>query len=115
MSNDKKVGPPWQKRLYTVIFEAETPAGRLFDILLIGAILLSVATVCLESMKEIKAEYGQQLYLLELTFTALFSLEYLLRILSLRRPLSYIFSFYGIVDLLSILPTFLTPIVSGAS
>lgn len=104
----------WRKKLYTVIFEAETPAGRLFDILLVWAILLSVVVVCLESIREVKASYGPILLMIEWFFTILFSVEFLLRIISIRKPSSYLFSFYGAVDLLAILPSYLGLFFIGA-
>lgn len=105
---------PWQKKIYTVIFEADTASGKLFDILLILAIILSVIVICLESIRDVKDSYGAALYIIEWVFTALFSIEYLLRIISIRKASSYIFSFYGIIDLLAILPSFLSLFFTGA-
>jgi voltage-gated potassium channel len=105
---------PWRKKLYTIIFEAETPPGKAFDILLLWAIVLSVFTVCLESIPAVRGEYGSLLFGLEWFFTVLFSLEYLLRLLSVRKPLAYVFSFYGLVDLLAVLPTYLSLYHVGA-
>ena len=98
--------PAWRSRLHEVIFEAETPAGRRFDILLIGAIVLSVLVVMLESMQGMVRQWGSGLRALEWLFTLLFTVEYGLRIVSVRRPLGYIGSFYGMVDLFAILPTY---------
>ena len=98
---------PWQKRLHEIIFEADTFEGKLFDIILLIAIVLSVIVVMLESVPEIGGNYGTFFTYIEWGFTALFSIEYIVRILSVKRPLSYIFSFYGLVDLLSIIPTYL--------
>ena len=106
---------PWRERLHTVIFEADTPAGKRFDVLLLWAIVLSVATVLLESVASVQASYGQALRLAEFVFTALFTVEYVLRLISVRRPLRYVFSFYGLVDLLSILPTFVELLLPGAA
>lgn len=93
--------------LQEVIFEADTKWGKRFDIILLWAIALSVLLVTLESVSSLKLKYGAWFYALEWGFTVLFTIEYLLRIYSVRKPFSYIFSFYGIIDLLSILPTFL--------
>ena len=103
-----------RKKLHDIIFEADTPKGKLFDVILLWAIVLSVFVVMLESVTEIKAEYGSLLRYIEYFFTGLFSLEYILRIVSVRRKSGYIFSFYGIIDLLAILPTFLELIIPGA-
>lgn len=101
-------------RLHEVIFESDTRAGRFFDLTLIWLILLSVATVVLESVREIRAQYGALLYALEWVFTLLFTVEYGLRLLSVRRPLRYATSFFGIVDLLAIVPTYLSVFVPGS-
>ncbi len=101
-------------RLHEVIFESDTPAGRYFDLALIWLILLSVATVVLESVREVRELYGPQLYALEWVFTLLFTVEYFLRLLSVRRPLRYATSFFGIVDLFAIIPTYLSILVPGS-
>jgi len=106
---------PWRERLHTVIFEADTPAGKRFDVLLLWAIVLSVATVLVESVASVQASYGKALRYAEFVFTALFTVEYALRLISVRRPLRYVFSFYGLVDLLSILPTFVELLLPGAA
>jgi voltage-gated potassium channel len=105
---------PWRVRLHEVIFEADTPAGRRFDVALLWAIALSVLVVILESVAEIRLRFGGALRVCEWIFTLLFSVEYVLRLICVRRPWRYVFSFYGIVDLLSILPTFLSLVVTGA-
>lgn len=101
-------------RLHEVIFESDTRAGRYFDFALICLILLSVATVILESVREVRAEYGALLHALEWTFTLLFTVEYCLRLLSVRRPLRYATSFFGVVDLLAIVPTYISIFVPGS-
>lgn len=93
-----------REQLYTIIFEADTRAGRAFDIGLIVAILLSVLLVMLDSIPGIHGDWGSWLFGAELLITVLFSIEYLLRLYCARRPGRYAFSFYGIVDLLAILP-----------
>ncbi len=104
----------WKERLFIVIFEADTPWGKRFDGALLFAILLSVLAVMLESVEEIKAKYGQELYIAEWIFTIFFTIEYVLRIVIVAKPWVYIRSFFGIVDLLSILPTFLGLFFAGA-
>jgi len=101
-------------RIHEIIFEADTPAGKAFDVSLLIMIVLSVVVVSLETIEGLAVNYGRAFYLIEWGLTILFSLEYLLRIYSVNKPLRYIFSFYGIVDLLSILPTFLSLFVAGS-
>jgi len=101
-------------RLHEIIFEADTPAGKAFDVALLVAISLSVLAVMLESVAGIRARHGVALVRLEWAFTILFTIEYALRLASVRRPLRYACSFYGIVDLLSIIPTYLTLLPIGA-
>ncbi len=101
-------------RLHEITFEADTRAGQLFDLALIWLILLSVATVLLESIRQVRVQYGDLLYTLEWVFTILFTVEYVLRLLSVRRPLRYATSFFGVVDLLAIIPTYLSIFVPGS-
>jgi voltage-gated potassium channel len=103
----------WKKRLYEIIFEADTPAGKLFDVSLLIVIVLSTLVVMLESVPQF-SPYANVFLALEWTFTILFTIEYILRVLVVNRKGQYIFSFLGIVDLLSILPTYLALIFSGA-
>jgi voltage-gated potassium channel len=112
-----KFGKPdggFRARLYTIIFEAETRAGRLFDLTLIAAILLSVAVVVLDSVRAISANYGDVLGALEWFFTLLFTVEYLARLYCVRRPLRYATSFFGFIDFLSVVPTYLAMLMPGA-
>lgn len=97
----------WRGRLHTVIFEADTPGGKLFDVALLIAILISVLAVMLESVAEIRRTYETPLRIIEWVLTVLFTVEYVLRIVCTRKPLRYVFSFYGIIDLLAVLPTYL--------
>jgi len=105
---------PFQKKLHEIIFEADTRAGKWFDILLLIAILLSVATVMLESVNSISEIYGTELRNIEWAFTILFTLEYFARLISIGRPIKYVFSFYGIIDLISIIPTYMGLFISGS-
>ena len=102
-----KPAASWRDRWYEIIFEADTPAGKLFDVALLIAILLSVFVVIIESVSHVRGLYETELYAAEWFFTILFSIEYVARIACARRPWRYVFSFYGIVDLLAILPTYL--------
>jgi voltage-gated potassium channel len=95
-------------RLHEVIFEADTPAGRAFDVALFSAILLSVLVVMLDSVRALNRAFGPTLRGAEWALTALFTIEYVLRLLSVRRPLRYALSFFGLVDLLAILPAYLS-------
>jgi len=105
---------PWREDIHEVIFEADTPAGKWFDVALIITIIISVLAVMLSSVESINQEYGQWLYYSEWAFTVLFSIEYLLRIICVRKPWLYIKSFFGIVDLLSILPSYIALFFAGA-
>lgn len=111
---ERPSGGAWRAKAHEVIFEADTPAGKFFDLVLLGVILLSVVAVCLESVREIREAYGPALRVVEWAFTILFTLEYIARVLSVRRPWRYMISFYGLVDLLAILPTYLSVLVPGS-
>jgi voltage-gated potassium channel len=104
----------WRTKLFEIIFEADTPAGKWFDIVLIVCILLSVAVVMLDSVGSIGMRYGRALYALEWFFTILFTVEYILRLACVGRPVRYAISFYGVVDLLAILPTYMSLIFFGS-
>lgn len=104
----------FRQRMYTVIFESETPAGRLFDLILVGAIVVSVIVVVLSSVAEMAARYGVWLTALEWLFTVLFTVEYIARLACLQHPLRYGKSFFGIIDLLAMLPTYIALLVPGA-
>ena len=104
----------WRNTLYTIIFEADTPAGKLFDEILILAILLSIIVVMLDSVSSFAAIYGDLFYTLEWIFTILFTVEYFLRLICVGRPSRYATSFFGIIDLLAILPTYLSLMLPGS-
>lgn len=103
-----------KRRLHEIVFEADTKYGRLFDIVLLIVIILSVVCVLLESVDAIRADFRHILYISEWVFTILFTIEYILRITLIGKPIKYVFSFYGIVDLLAILPSYLVIFFSGA-
>ncbi len=112
MNQVKKDG--WRERLYDVIYHSDTPAGRWFDILLIAAIVISVTVVMLDSVDSVSAHHHGLLYGLEWGFTLLFTVEYILRLICTRAPLRYALSFFGVVDLISILPTYLGLFIDGS-
>jgi voltage-gated potassium channel len=99
---------PWRARLHEIVFEADTPEGRAFDVTLIAVITLSVVTVMLDSVRAINARYGGALRAAEWVFTAIFTVEYVLRLVAVRRPLRYGLSFFGLVDLLALLPSYVS-------
>ncbi|MFC5195989.1 MULTISPECIES: ion transporter [Bizionia] len=103
----------WQGRLHEIIYEADTPAGKLFDVVLLIVIIASILLVMLESVKSIDAQYHMFLDISEWIITILFTIEYILRIVTVKKPLKYITSFYGIIDLLSTLPKYLSLIFAG--
>ena len=102
-----------RREAYHIIFESDTRGGRLFDIVLLWLILLSVAVVIIESIPAYQERYFEIFYFIEWVFTVLFSIEYILRVWSSPRPMKYIFSFWGLVDILSILPTYMDLIAPG--
>lgn len=105
---------PWRERLREIIFEAETPGGKAFDVALLLAIVLSVIAVVLESVAGVRADYGLQLRAAEWLFTVLFTVEYILRLICVGRPARYALSFFGVVDFLAIVPTYLSVLLPGA-
>ncbi len=112
-SEEKPTDPGWRARLHEIVFEADTPAGKRFDLALLVLIGVSVFAVCLESVSEIRNRYGDELRIAEWCITIVFTLEFLARLAAVRQPARYVASFYGIVDLLSFLPTYLSLFVPG--
>ncbi|MCW9706443.1 ion transporter [Fodinibius salsisoli] len=104
----------WKGRLHEIIFEADTRSGKVFDVVLIASIILSVIVVMLDSIVSYRNAYGELLYELEWFFTILFTIEYIFRILTVEKKSGYIFSFYGLVDLFSILPTYVSLLLPGS-
>ena len=103
----------WRLRMYTIIFEADTRSGRLFDLTLIAFILASVTVVVLDSMAGVHAKHAAVLNALEWGFTIIFSVEYIARLVCVRHPWRYAKSFYGIIDLLAVLPSYLAALIPG--
>jgi voltage-gated potassium channel len=106
--NRQRLGRPdsgWRQHWYTIIFEADTRPGRMFDVVLLIAIVASVGVVMLDSISAIHARLGTPFTVLEWLFTLMFTIEYVMRLSVVKRPLRYAFSFYGIIDFLSIMPT----------
>jgi voltage-gated potassium channel len=104
----------WKEKLHEIIYEADTPAGKWFDIALIILILFSVILVMMESVDDVDQKHHDLLLALEWVVTILFSIEYILRIISIKKPFKYIFSFYGIIDFISTIPLYLSYILAGS-
>ena len=104
-----------KNKLHTIIYEADTPMGKLFDVVLLILILVSVILVMLESVTSIDTHYHDLLYFGEWVITIFFTIEYILRIITVKKASNYIFSFYGIIDLLSTIPLYLSFILAGSN
>ena len=104
----------WRNKLHQTIYESNTAAGKFFDITLLILIVASIAVVMLDSITSYHIQYGELFYLLEWIFTILFTIEFILRLISLERPLLYVFSFFGVIDLLAIIPSYLSIFYIGA-
>lgn len=116
MSQDKteKPFPAWKTKLHEIIYEADTKQGKLFDVILIIAIIISIVLVMLESVENIDVKYHNILNISEWIITILFTFEYIARIICIKKPSTYIFSFYGIVDLLATIPKYLSIFFVGS-
>jgi voltage-gated potassium channel len=108
------LGDSFRDRLWRVIFLSDTRSGRTFDIVLLWLIAISVLVVMMESVPELAARHGRLFLILEWVFTILFTIEYAVRVWTVRRKTDYIFSFFGIIDILSIIPTYLTLFIAGS-
>jgi len=113
LKEDEKLSP-WKRKIHEIIYEADTPMGKLFDIILFVIIIFSVILIMLESVKAIDAEYHEILFVLEWIVTIFFTIEYIARIISIKKPSHYIFSFYGIIDFLSTIPLYISYIFAGS-
>jgi voltage-gated potassium channel len=111
---NKKSTKGWKNKLHEIIYEADTPMGKWFDIVLFILIITSVVLVMLESVKEIDAEYHKTLLALEWIITIFFTIEYFARVISIKKPFKYIFSFYGIIDFVSTIPLYISYIFAGS-
>tara|TARA_R110001583_G_scaffold14664_4_gene60994 strand:- start:59977 stop:60834 length:858 start_codon:yes stop_codon:yes gene_type:complete len=105
---------PWKNKLHEIIYEADTPMGKFFDIILFVIIIFSVILIMLESVKAIDAEYHEILFVLEWVVTIFFTIEYIARVICIKKPSHYIFSFYGIIDFLSTIPLYISYIFAGS-
>jgi voltage-gated potassium channel len=103
----------WRGKIHEIIYEADTPLGKGFDIMLFVLIIISVILVMLESVGHIDERFHDQLLIMEWIITIFFSVEYIARIISIRKPLKYIFSFYGIIDFISTIPLYVSLFVTG--
>ena len=113
LKNDPKINS-WRAKWHEIIYEADSREGKIFDLVLIVAILFSIVLVMLESVKELDAKYHNFFNISEWAITILFTIEYILRIITVKKPKQYIFSFYGIVDLLSTIPKYISLFIGGA-
>lgn len=104
----------WRSKLHSTIYEADTAAGKTFDVVLLSLIVASIILVMLESVESLDAKYGQLFYIGEWIITIFFTIEYILRIVTIKRPSTYIFSFYGVIDFLSTIPLYLSLFVVGS-
>jgi voltage-gated potassium channel len=104
----------WKQRLHEVIFESDTASGKAFDVALLVCILSSIIVVILDSVPSYHSKYGEAFLIMEWCFTIIFTIEYLLRLVSVKRPLRYAFGFLGLIDLLAIIPMYLSIFFIGA-
>ena len=110
----KKLNKNWKEKLHEIIYEADTPAGKFFDVVLLIAIIVSILFVMLESVEWIDKKYHDLLNIAEWVITILFTMEYIARVISVKNPKKYIFSFYGMIDLLSTIPKYLSLFLIGS-
>ncbi len=111
--SDNNTNKPWKQRLHEIIYEADTRAGKLFDIILLWVIIFSIAFVMLESVQSINEKYHDFFNVAEWVVTILFTIEYIARIIAVKKPFQYIFSFYGIIDFLATIPKYLSLLFVG--
>ena len=112
--DDEKPLHTWQLRLHEVVYESETREGKAFDIALLICIVISILVVMLDSVSTLHDQFGLQFYIMEWIFTGIFTVEYILRLICIRRPLKYVFSVLGLIDLLAIIPSYLSMFLAGS-
>ena len=112
--HENKAPRNWQMKLHEIIYESEKPEGKAFDIALLACILISILVVILDSVDHLHQSYGLLFAVLEWFFTVVFTIEYILRLICIRKPYKYIFSGFGIIDLLAIIPSYLSIVFAGA-
>jgi voltage-gated potassium channel len=112
MENDQR--KDWRFRLHEIIYEANTRAGKVFDLSLLVAIFTSIIVVMLDSVAGMHQQYGKLFFVAEWIFSVLFTIEYILRLISIRKPFRYVFSFLGIIDLIALIPSYLGIFFVGA-
>jgi voltage-gated potassium channel len=115
MKNTKSKYEVFREKIKIILYGTNTILGRMFDLILLGLILLSVLLIMMETVQGINQKYHEQLIICEWIITVFFTIEYILRIISIQKPIKYIFSFYGIIDLLAVLPMYLSIFFPGAS
>lgn len=115
MKNTKSKYEVFREKIKIILYGTNTILGRMFDLVLLGLILLSVLLIMMETVQGINQKYHEQLIICEWIITVFFTIEYILRIISIQKPIKYIFSFYGIIDLLAVLPMYLSIFFPGAS
>jgi voltage-gated potassium channel len=113
MTEPNQKFPAWRERMHEIIFEADTPMGKTFDVVLLILISISVIVVMLESIEPLQARYSDLFFVLEWGFTIVFTIEYFLRLYAVYRPMKYATSFFGVIDLLAILPSYLSLFIAG--
>ncbi|WP_405369458.1 MULTISPECIES: ion transporter [unclassified Nonlabens] len=111
--NDRHISSKWRRKIHEVIYEADTPAGKFFDIILLVVIIISLILVMVESVPAYGTKYADEFIIAEWIITIFFTIEYILRVISINKPTKYIFSFYGMIDLLSTIPLYLTFFFGG--
>lgn len=114
MAEEAQPRAPWRDKVERIIFESDTPAGKAFDVVLFALILASILVVSLETVTSLEPRFGRTFYVLEWVFTGIFFVEYLARLVTVREPLRYALSFFGLIDLLSVVPAPLSLVFPGA-
>jgi voltage-gated potassium channel len=114
MFMEQEESKSWREKIHSIVYESSTPAGKAFDVTLLFLIFTSILVVMLDSVEALHSRYGNFFLTLEWTFTILFTIEFILRLICINKPMRFIFSFFGIIDILSIIPTYLGLFYAGA-